>query len=249
MPLLKSKIILVSVVLLLLALPQYANAQRISNDDYNREFSFGIMGHPRGFGFDLRFGRYISNGRVEYLEAEFLTIRHPKEIRIYNTGITNTSPYTYGKLNYAYAGRLGYGNKFTLSEKKLKNTASISFNVAVGPVFTILKPVYLDVLETDVNNNNFVVSVKVADETNINQNNVIGNSPFSRGFNELNFRVGGFVKAGFNFDWGDFTDEIKAIEVGVFVDAFPQRLPLMLHTQNKYIFPSFYICAVFGNKW
>ncbi|MDL5051532.1 hypothetical protein QQ054_36620 [Oscillatoria amoena NRMC-F 0135] len=229
--------------------PQQAWAQLINDNEYNREFSFGLMAHPRGVGLDLRFGRYISEGRVEYLEAEFLSIRHPKEIRIFNTGITNTSPYTYGKANSAYIGRLGYGNKFMLSEKKLKNTASISFNVAAGPVFAVLKPVYLDLLVTDVNNNNFVVTKKVTAGAEINQNDVIGNSPFSKGFNELSFRVGGFAKAGFNFDWGDFTDEIKAIEVGVYVDAFPQRLPLMLHTENKYFFPSFYICAVFGSKW
>jgi hypothetical protein len=236
-------------VVLVFFIPSLTHAQRISNDQYNREFSFGVMAHPKGFGFDFRFGRYISNGRIEYLEAEFLTIRHPKEIRIFNTAITNTNPYTFGKQNYAYVGRLGYGNKFMLTEKKLKNTASISLNVAAGPTFVLLKPVYLDILQTDVNNNSFVISKKVTEENEINQNDVIGNSPFSKGFNELGFRMGAFAKAGFNFDWGDFSDEIKAIEVGVYVDAFPQRLPLMLYTENKYVFPSFYICAVFGNKW
>lgn len=249
MSILRYKKIIGAFVIALVFLPQLLNAQRVSNDEYNREFSFGVMAHPKGFGFDFRFGRYVSNGRIEYLEAEFLSIRHPKEVRIFNTGITNTNPYTYGKLNYAYIGRLGYGNKFMLTEKKLKNTASISFNVAVGPTFTMLKPVYLDLLQTDVNNNSYVISKKVTEDAEINQADVIGNSPFSKGFNELDFRLGAFAKAGFNFDWGDFSDEIKAIEVGVYVDAFPKQLPLMLYTENKYIFPSFYICAVFGNKW
>lgn len=247
-----SKLKVYIIALLVLATVLTSNtavAQPVPNDGYNREFSFGVMAHPKGFGFDFRFGRYISNGRIEYLEAEFLTIRHPKEIRIYNTAITNTNPYTFGKLNYAYAGRVGYGNKFMLTEKKLKNTASISLNIAAGPTFALLKPVYLDILQTDINNNNFVISEKVNEGSDINQNDVIGNSAFSKGFNELNLKMGAFAKAGFNFDWGDFSDEIKAIEVGVYVDAFPQRLPLMLHTENKYIFPSFYICAVFGNKW
>lgn len=247
-----SKLKVYIIALLVLATVLTSNtamAQPVPNDGYNREFSFGVMAHPKGFGFDFRFGRYISNGRIEYLEAEFLTIRHPKEIRIYNTAITNTNPYTFGKLNYAYAGRVGYGNKFMLTEKKLKNTASISLNIAAGPTFALLKPVYLDILQTDINNNNFVISEKVNEGSDINQNDVIGNSAFSKGFNELNLKMGAFAKAGFNFDWGDFSDEIKAIEIGVYVDAFPQRLPLMLHTENKYIFPSFYICAVFGNKW
>lgn len=241
--------IVVSLLGIVFAMPQDIIAQRISNNGYNREFSFGVMAHPKGFGLDFRFGRYISNGRIEYLEAEFLSIRHPKEIRIFNTAITNTNPYTFGKQNYAYTARLGYGNKFMLTEKRLKNTASISLNVAIGPNFTLLKPVYLDLLQTDINNNNFVISEKVTESAEINQNDVIGNSPFSKGFNELKMRVGAFGKVGFNFDWGDFSDEIKAIEVGVYVDAFPQRLPLMLYAENKYFFPSFYICAVFGNKW
>jgi len=227
-------------VFLALILPQLVTAQRVPSDGYDREFSFGVMAHPKGLGFDFRFGHYISNGRIEYLEVEFLTIRHPKEIRISNTAITNTN---------AYVGRIGYGNKFMLTEKKLKNTASISFNVAIGPTFTLLKPVYLDILQTDVNNNSIVISKKVTETAQINQNDVIGNSAFSKGFDELGFKLGAFAKAGFNFDWGDFSDEIKAIEVGVYVDAFPQRLPLMLHTENRYIFPSFYISAVFGNKW
>lgn len=240
------------IVILTLASLLFSNsaaAQPVPNNGYNREFSFGVMAHPKGFGFDFRFGRYISNGRIEYLEAEFLTIRHPKEVRIFNTAITNTNSYTFGKQNYAYAGRLGYGNKFMLTEKKLKNTASISLNIAAGATFSLLKPVYLDILQTDINNNNFVISEKVDERTEINQDDVIGNSAFSKGFNELELKMGMFAKAGFNFDWGDFSDEIKAIEIGVYVDAFPQRLPLMLHTENKYIFPSFYICAVFGNKW
>jgi hypothetical protein len=232
-----------------LVFPTASQAQLFTEDEYNREFSFGLMMQPKGLGLDFRYGRYISSRRTEYLEAELLTIRHPKEIRIYNTSFTNTSPYTYGKQYYAYAGRFGYGNKFLLAEKKLKNTASISLNVAVGPVFLALKPVYLDLLQTDVNNNNYVVSKRVSANADINQNDVIGNSPFSKGFNELNFKMGGFAKAGFNFDWGDFTDEIMALEVGAYVDAFPQRVPIMLHTKNKYFFPSFYICVVFGNKW
>lgn len=226
-----------------------ASAQRISNENYNNEFSFGVMAHPKGVGIDLRFGRYVSNGRVKYFEAEFLSIRHPKEVRIFNTGITSSNPYTFGKINYAYAARLGYGNKYTLAEKRLKNTASVSFNWAVGPVFTVLKPVYLDLLQTDVNNADYVVSVKVSSQESINQNDVIGNSPFSKGMDELGFRMGAFAKAGFNFDWGDYTDEIKALEIGISLDAFPKRLPLVQYATNKYLFPSFYICAQFGNKW
>ena len=226
-----------------------AVAQLQLDDNYNREFSMGLMVHPKGAGLDFRYGRYLPSGRVEYLEFEVLNIRHPKEIRIYNTGITNSNPYTFGKQNLVLAARLGYGNKFLLAEKKLKNTASISFNVAVGPTIAFLKPIYLDLLLTDVNNNDLIVSTKVTPEANINQNDIIGNSAIVKGMNEVTPRLGAFAKAGFNFDWGDFTDEIKAIEVGVYVDAFPQRLPIMLNVQNKYLFPSFYICAVFGNKW
>lgn len=238
---------IVGLLLVFFSMPAFS--QRISNENYNNEFSFGVMAHPKGIGFDLRYGRYLTNGRVEYLEAEFLSLRHPKEVRIFNSGINPSNPYTFGKINYAYIARIGYGNKFTLAEKRLKNTSSVSFTMAFGPVIAALKPVYLDLLQTDVNNADYVLSVKVRENTIINQNDVIGNSPFSKGMDELGFRVGAFAKAGFNFDWGDYTDEIKALEIGISLDAFPKRLPLIQYATNKYLFPSFYICAQFGNKW
>ena len=99
----RNKYIVLIVAAVIYLLPVATNAQHISNDGYNREFSFGVMAHPRGVGVDFRFGRYVSNGRIEYLEAEFLTIRHPKEVRIFNTAITNTNPYTYGGFAQGYA--------------------------------------------------------------------------------------------------------------------------------------------------
>lgn len=251
MPLFQSiKSLIIIAAFVVLGFMQASGQRIVTGNDYSREFSFGAMAHPKGLGFNFRFGRVLSPTRVDFLETEFLGLRHPKEIRIWNTAQTNTNPYTYGKLNYAYALRVGYGNKFQLIEKKLKNTVSISLNVTAGPVLAVLKPVYLNLVVTDINNVPIgVITRKVTEESVIDQSEVLGNAPFSKGLNELNMKVGGYAKAGFNFDWGDFTDEIHAIEVGVFVDAFPERLPLMMKAKNKYLFPSFYICAVFGNKW
>jgi len=76
-------------------------------------------------------------------------------------------------------------------------------------------------------------------------------------------QVGGYLKAGINFEYAKKDNAIRSIEIGIIVDAFKvgendilknaigKELPIMGLTKNKNNFFTFYVNIdyFFGKKW
>jgi hypothetical protein len=60
---------------------------------------------------------------------------------------------------------------------------------------------------------------------------------------------GGYAKMGFSFEYGEYSNEVKAIEVGVVVDGFIAPVPTMARVKNEQILVTLYLGFVFGKKW
>ena len=77
--------------------------------------------------------------------------------------------------------------------------------------------------------------------------NIFGRGPASRGFSEIKFYPGAFLKIAVVFEYSGYRSGIKAIEVGGVLDAYSRRIPIMTNTQNNFLYPSLYINLLFGN--
>ena len=76
---------------------------------YNHQNSYKVAIHSRGFGGGFKIGRIKSIHLVRNWEAEIVSLHSLKEIKTLNMSTYNMRPFVYGKLNYVYVLRFGYG--------------------------------------------------------------------------------------------------------------------------------------------
>lgn len=240
--------------LLLFPLSKLVDAQQLSNEPENNllnEFTFGALAHPRGYGINLKSSRYIGQGKHRFFELDLLSMKHPKEIRVRSNSFQSPGSYIYGKLNNTFFLRTGYGQRISLGKKLYKSMVSVDASFSAGPSIALLKPVYLEIFYPfpDLPDGGYLSSERYDPKKHVRQEDIFGASAFTRGLGQLSARAGGYVKASLVFDWGDYGDQVQAIEAGIVVDAFPNKLPMMVFAENKNVFTTLYICLNFGNRW
>ncbi len=214
------------------------------------EFSVGGIWHPRGLGVNVRSGKYLHNDLWRMLDFDLVSMKDPREYKIKSTGFSPSGLYSYGKLNYAYFMRTGFGIKKQLAKRWYKNTISTEIMVSAGLSSALLKPVYLDIYYTNPDNTSgYLVSERYDPLIHTDQRSIFGNSSFTRGLDELSYHAGAFTKLALNFDWSDYNDAIRAFEIGAVVDFYPKRLPIMALVENRKVFTSLYICLNIGSRW
>jgi hypothetical protein len=218
---------------------------------YSNDWTASIFVHNRGMGGKLNFSKRINTNVWRQLNLEFLNMKHPKEFKVRSLGFNNASgSYTYGKLNSLYLLRLGFGLKKNLSSKFYKNTLGISAYVNAGAAFGILKPVYLEIFYPSPDQSTGIFVTERYDPIKHNiQSNIFSNASFSKGLDELELRVGTYIKGGFIFNFSDYNNYIKAIEVGSTLDFFATDIPIMALVENKKVFSTVFIGVSFGSKW
>ncbi|MEM6965783.1 MAG: hypothetical protein AAF573_13530 [Bacteroidota bacterium] len=215
-----------------------------TNDDskgivYNKEFTIDTRIHTYGFAIGANFTNIRSYHKSTYFQFELGELKHPKEFRQNsdNQILNRESPQSFilGKQNNLYVLRGGYGVKKYLSEKAKKKGVAIGLNYEAGVTLGLLKPYYLDIKQTDPNRPDIIPT----EPERFNAENpcnfldpvgrVYGASGFFRGLNEISVLPGVHAKAGVHFDWGAFDEFVKALEVGVAVDVFYKRAPILIH--------------------
>jgi hypothetical protein len=64
----------------------------------------------------------------------------------------------------------------------------------------------------------------------------------------MKFRPGAYAKAGLRFDYGRFNEVVSAIEVGVSMDAYLKKIPIVLFQKDKQLFFQGYVALEFGKR-
>ena len=73
-----------------------------------------------------------------------------------------------------------------------------------------------------------------------------GKASFFKGFDEIKLVPGGYIKAGFNFEFSQKETLIHALEAGVMFQAYTNSLELMAVNDNQQFFFTLFICYRFG---
>ena len=170
-------------------------------------------------------------------------IRHPKEFSVVNINGSSRG-YFYGKLNSLVCFRPTFGGKLMLFQSKRENGIEISYKWHLGPVFGLLKPVYLKIAKFNTN---------PIDErynpTIHNTENISGRSPWAKGLGESEIKIGLFLKSGFDFNFATVSNKISGGEIGFMVDFFPSSsIQLANNNPSQKIFPSLYLQFNLGQR-
>lgn len=222
---------------------------------YNRETTFNFrLTTNRGFGLGMEFGRLRTYYRTTYFHIGLGEVKHPKEQRQSPPpNVRSFRPFVYGKQNNLFVARAGWGIKRYYSEKARRKGVAVGASYSIGPALGLLKPYYLALAYTSPDNprDQRVLHQKYSEQNAnvfLDQTRILGASPFTRGLGELSFLPGGNASVAFHMDWGAFDEVVKALEIGLQIDAFARPAAILVSEENSPLFFNFYVNLQLGKR-
>ena len=229
---------------------------------YDKEFTVDVRLHTHGLALGVNIGRIKTYYKTKFYQFEIGELRHPKEKRhsfdypATANGKTSRA-FIFGKQNSLYVLRGGIGVKRYLSDKAKEKGVSVGFTYVIGPSIGLLKPYYLE-LYRRTEPSGFTFSEKYTEEnadTFLDIGQIYGSSGFAKGLSELSILPGFHAKAGIHLDWGAFDEFVKGIEVGLMLDGYFKKVPVMveneeiLNAENRPFFINLYLNLQLGKRW
>jgi len=209
---------------------------------YRNEKSIGLMLNSTGYGLSFRYGERINFFNKRIYEGDISILKHPKEYKTTNIYFPGNRQFVFGKLNFALTLHGGIGFQHIIFKKIDQGGIAIRYIFSGGPSFSLYKPIYYDVLypyENEVRSETFNVSIHSRDD-------IYRQSSFLKGINEIKIIPGVYGKAGINFEYSKQDRTIHAIEIGITLDAFLKKIPIMASEDNLWFFPALFVSYRFG---
>jgi hypothetical protein len=225
---------------------------------YETERAADFRPHSNGMAIGMYIGKLVKYYKTTYYVFDLGFLKHPKEFRqsiSFNTGnpfSANSSSFSYGKQNQFYVLRGGLGVKRYYSEKAKRKGVAVGVNYEFGASLGIVKPYYLDLLRVNENGYSDYISTEKYSEENhdlfLDNTKIVGPGPFFKGFDEISIVPGVHGRIGAHFSLGAFEEFVRAFEMGIMVDAFTQRVPIMIIENNTPVFINGYISLQLGKR-
>jgi len=213
---------------------------------YKKHFAFGVKLTSDGYGISFEKGYSKSVRKATLFQLEITERKHQKEEKQRNpTPGISSAPIIYGKINFFYPVKLGVQKQFLLGNKSNKNGVSITANVGGGLSLGFLRPYELEV---DKNGERTFIRYESEDSLLFRSGPYYGGPGLGKGWNNLKFTPGLYVKPGLRFDYGRYNDLVSAIEVGVAAEFYSKKIPQMFDNKERQFFFSAYFTIMFGKR-
>lgn len=226
------------------------NTDKYSEVDlvYQKEFTAGAKLLSTGFGLEMNFKKTPNIRYKTVKQIEFLELKHPTEFRQTSGGTPrNPRSFIYGKENNFYVLNFSYGQDRIITRKGRKNGVSLYWAWKAGPSLGLLKPYYLTLQYGDGTFHNERYSEENANIF-LNLGRIAGASGFAFGLGELKIKPGASARVSVGADWASKRDYIKSVELGLIVNAFAGKVPLMVEKENSFLFTNLFVGVLFGRK-
>jgi len=111
----------------------------------------------------------------------------------------------------------------------------------------MLKPYYIQVEDPNTGN---ITDIKYNnnDSTFLDSNVILGASAFGKGFGEIKYVPGIHLRTGLRFDYGRYNEVLSAIEVGLNLEYYTEKMPIMVLNDPHHAFLNAYISIEFGKR-
>lgn len=203
------------------------------------EASLSVTLTNNGYGLGYRYGKHKWAKIKTIYQADLFLLKHPKEIQSSSYYYPQKS-FVYGKVNTMLDIHLGYGIQHELFSKEDVGGVSIRYLLIGGPTIALLKPNYYQVTYT-------VGEYVVEDFDTFYDNSahagmIIGDAGFFEGINETRMVPGLFILAGINFDYNQSDVNYNALEAGLMLDVYMNKIPILsenLVAASPYMFQAF----------
>lgn len=215
------------------------------NLSFRKQSVFGIQLRTNGYGGFFELGKRRSPRYTNIYSIEITEIKHRKEDKLGGAENFFSNSFIYGKEFNFYQAKLGFGQQYILGQKGNKNGVAITASVSGGLALGFLKPYYLQ-----VDDPNGQKTIKYADDSTLflSIGNINGGAGFTKGWDELKFKPGAFVKTALRFDFGRYNEKVQALEIGISVEGYSQKIPIMIFNHPQQLFYQAHIAFVFGGR-
>jgi hypothetical protein len=216
------------------------------NLSFRKQSVFGIQLRTNGYGVFYELGKRKSARFTNIYSLELTEIKHRKEDK--SSGAENffSNSYVLGKINNFYQFKIGMGEQYILGQKGNKNGIAITASLQGGLDLGLLKPYYIDI--QDAGGTDRSVSYQSDSSAFLNPQIIYGATGFTKGWNELKIKPGAFVKSALRFDFGRYNESVQALEIGISVEGFTQKVPILLFNKPRQLYTQLHIAFVFGGR-
>ena len=215
---------------------------------YNHQNSFKIAIHSRGFGAGFKIGKIKSIHLVRNWEAEIVSLHSLKEIKTMNMSSYNSRPFVYGKLNYAYVVRFGYGEDRRIFGKPYWGGIETRWTYEAGASLALLKPYYYYVVTYQPSPTGGYIE-RIEEQTFERGLDILGKSTFTKGIGQTKLSPGVHASLGLGFDIGKSRTRVQSINVDAKAEFFPMGVTIMESEQNKRLFITFMLSYNWGSRF
>ena len=213
---------------------------------YNKQTAFGLQLRTNGYAAFIEIGKMKTPRFTNLYSLEVSEIFHPREEKVPSTDQNYFGgSFKYGKINNFYQVKLGFGQQYVLGQKGNKNGIAVLGIYQGGLSIGLAKPYYVDI---DNNNGAKSIRYKGADTSAFLGDRILGSSGLSKGWKEVTIKPGAFAKLGLRFDFDSYNETIKALEIGLSVDAYAREVKQMVYSKPGRIFFQGHIGFVFGGR-
>lgn len=215
---------------------------------YQKQSIFGIQLRTNGYGAFYELGRMKSNRKTTIYRIDITEIKSSKEEKLLGGSFIFGNPYIYGKINNFYPITLGFGQQYILGQKGNKNGVAVTAIYNAGLSIGLLRPYYLDV-QDPLNNEEKTIKYSIEDSALfLDQSAIISGGGFGKGWSEIKMKPGAFAKVGMRFDFGRYNESVSALEIGMSLEAYASKIPILALQEDKRMFFQGYIAFLFGRR-
>lgn len=213
---------------------------------FRKQNAFGIEGRTNGYGLFYELGKRKSPRLTNIYSIELSEIKHRKQEKSSPVENLFGSSFVYGKINNFYQAKLGFGEQYILGQKGNKNGVAVIAMLEGGIDIGLLKPYYLHLLDSA--DKERTISYYDDSTSFIYPQGIFGPGGLGKGWNQLKVKPGLFVKAALRFDFGRYNESIQALEIGMSVEGFSDKIPIMAFTDPTRLFFQGHLAFVFGSR-
>ena len=215
---------------------------------YQKQSIFGIQLRTNGYGGFYELAKRKTNRKANVYRIDFTEIKHSKEEKLLGGSFVFGNPYVYGKKNNFYQLTFGFGQQYILGQKGNKNGVAIGGVYSAGLSLGLLRPYYLHIDDPASGGEKLIKYSEEDSALFMDQSAIISGGGFGKGWNELKLKPGFFAKAGMRFDYGRYNESVSGLEIGVSVEAYTSKIPLMVSQEDNQVFVQGYVAILFGRR-
>ena len=216
------------------------------NLSFTKQTLFGIQARTNGYGIFLEVGRRRSQRFTNTYTLELSEIKHHKEEKLNSAENLFNNSFIYGKINNFYQAKIGFGQQYILGQKGNKNGVAVIAMLNGGISAGLLKPYYLHIKDSSGEERD--VSYYKDSTSFIYPYSVLGSGGFGKGWNEVKFKPGLFLKSALRFDFGRYNEKVQAVEIGMSIEYYFSKVPMMVYSDSKNLFFQGHLAFVFGSR-